>query len=226
MGYWEQKFVRTLMIRLIKNSYRVFLLLFLACHTPLAKKGLPFYNKADFTPEWIEQNNPHYSKIHQIPPFSFLDQDGKKINEKVVEGKIYVANFIFTRCISICPKMTDHMAILQKRFLKDSQVLFLSHTVTPKIDSVQVLKSYANRKGIITEKWHLLTGNQDSIYKIAKKEYFAGDSVGYFGNQKDFLHTENFILVDKKRRIRGVYNGTLALEMDRLTEDIKTLEEE
>jgi protein SCO1/2 len=189
-------------------------------------EGLPFFNSYEFTPEWISVNSPDYNKIHTIPAFSFTDQDGKQVTEKTVEGKIYVTNFIFTSCGSICPKMTDHMKLLQNEFSSDDQVLFLSHSVAPDKDSVAVLKEYAVEKGCISGKWHLLTGNKEAIYSLAKKEYFAGDSIGYFGKANDFLHTENFILVDTKRRIRGIYNGTVAVEMDRIIEDIKTLEKQ
>lgn len=202
------------------------LILVLGCETAKKPLALPYFNGPEFNPEWISMHSPNYAKIHTIPPFSFLDQDGKTITEKTVDGKIYVANFIFTRCISICPKMTENMGHLQNLFKNDSSVLFLSHSVTPKWDSVPILKRYAERKGVISGKWHLLTGNQDSIYKIAKKQYFAGDSVGYYGEEKDFLHTEHFILIDRKRRIRGIYNGTLSLEMERLADDIRNLEKE
>ena len=187
---------------------------------------LPFINKPDFTPEWIDKKDPAYTSIHSIPSFSFNDQDGKTVTEKTVEGKIYVADFFFTRCGSICPKLTADMGILQGRFKDDDEVIFLSHSVTPLMDSVPVLKKYAEAKGVITGKWHLLTGNRDEIYRLAKKEYFAGDTVGYYQTGNEFLHTENFILLDKHRRIRGVYNGTLPLEMDRLEEDIIILKKE
>ncbi len=187
---------------------------------------LPFINKPDFTPEWIAVNDSTYHQIHQIPAFSFTDQDGNTVTERTVEGKIYVANFMFTRCASICPKMTANMKILQERFANDEDVNFLSHSVTPDIDSVSVLKRYATQKGIITGKWHLLTGSQETIYRLAKKEYYAGDTIGYYQTGNEFLHTENFLLIDKHRRIRGVYNGTLEFEMDRLTEDIRTLQNE
>ena len=118
------------------------------------------------------------------------------------------------------------MGTLQEKFKNDDEVIFLSHSVTPQMDSVPVLKKYAETKGVITGKWHLLTGSRDEIYRLAKKEYFAGDTVGYYQTGNEFLHTENFILVDKHRRIRGVYNGTLLLEMERLSEDIATLKKE
>ena len=143
-----------------------------------------------------------------------------------MDGKIYVANFIFTRCGSICPKMTANMGILQNKFKEDKDVIFLSHSVTPEMDSVPALRRYANQKGIISGKWHFMTGNKEEIYRLAKQQYFAGDTIGYYQSGNEFLHTENFILVDKHRRIRGVYNGTLPIEMDRLIDDIGNLKQE
>ncbi|WP_418262221.1 SCO family protein [Flavobacterium faecale] len=190
------------------------------------EEALPFINSAEFTPEWISSDSPQYPEIHTIPAFSFTNQDGQTVTEKNVEGKIYVANFMFTSCGSICPKMTDNMKLLQDKFSNDDSVLLLSHSVTPETDNVAVLKQYALDKGCISGKWHLLTGNKNEIYSIAKRQYFAGDSIGYYGKLNDFLHTENFILVDGKRRIRGVYNGTLPIEMDRIIEDISVLKRE
>ena len=216
------------MTRSLKNNLLLILILLVSCKTKTKSNELPlpFINKPDFTPEWIEKNDSGYSSIHRIPAFSFTDQDGKTITEKTVDGKIYVADFIFTRCGSICPKMTTNMGTLQQKFKADDEVLFLSHSVTPQMDSVPVLKKYAEDKGIISGKWHLLTGNVDDIYRLAKKEYYAGDTIGYYQTGNEFLHTENFILVDKHRRIRGVYNGTLPLEMERLSDDIGTLKKE
>lgn len=214
------------MIRFIKNNVILLMIICLGCNPNHPADTLPFFNRPDFTPEWIEKEKPIFSTIHTIPSFLFTDQDGNSIDEKTVEGKIYVANFMFTSCVSICPVMTDNMKTLQEKFADDSEVVLLSHSVLPAVDSVSVLKKYAARKGIKSNKWHLLTGNRDSIYAIAKKQYFAGDSIGFYGNQRDFLHTENFILVDKHRRIRGVYNGTLRIEMDRIIEDIFILKKE
>jgi protein SCO1/2 len=203
------------------------LVLFLSCAKKVQEDdGLPFFNSFEFTPEWISTDDANYNKIHTIPNFSFTNQEGQKITEKTVDGKICVANFMFTSCGSICPRMTDNMKILQDKFANDNKVLFLSHSVTPEKDNVAALKEYAIEKGCVSGKWHLLTGNKAEIYAIAKKQYFAGDSIGYFGKANDFLHTENFILVDGKHRIRGVYNGTLPIEMDRIIEDITTLKKE
>ena len=210
----------------MKNNLFIILLTLAGCKSKPTTLPLPFINKPDFTPEWIEKKDASYSSIHRIPAFAFTDQDGKTVTEKTVEGKIYVADFIFTRCASICPKMTSNMGTLQEKFKDDPDVLLLSHSVTPEMDSVPVLKKYAGERGVISGKWHLLTGNKDDIYRLAKKEYYAGDTIGYYQTGNEFLHTENFILVDKQRRIRGVYNGTLSLEMQRLIEDIGTLKKE
>ena len=196
---------------------------FVGCKNKADQSSLPFINKPDFTPEWINPASPAYNTIHQIPAFSFTDQDGQTITEKTVTGKIYVANFMFTRCASICPKMANNLLMVQEKFKNDENVLILSHSVTPDMDSVPVLKKYANAHGINSGKWHLLTGNQEDIYRLAKKEYFAGNIIGYYQKGNEFLHTENVILLDEKRRIRGIYNGTLPLEMKRLIEDIDIL---
>ena len=211
------------MIRLLKNNAFILLMILVGCKSKPTESSMPFINKPDFTPEWIAENDVAYKNIHRIPAFSFTDQDGKMVTEKTVDGKIYVADFIFTRCGSICPKMTTNMAIIQEKFKSNDKVMLLSHSVTPEMDSVPALKKYAEAKGVISGKWHLLTGNENEIYSLAKKQYFAGDTIGYYQTGNEFLHTENFILVDKLRRIRGVYNGTLALEMERLADDINTL---
>lgn len=211
------------MIQLLKNNFLVLLIIVFGCKGKPKELSLPFINQPDFSPEWIEKNDPAYSSIHRISAFSFTNQDGKAVTEKTVDGKIYVADFIFTRCGSICPKMTTNMALIQEKFKNNKEVLLLSHSVTPEMDSVPVLKKYAAAKGIISGKWHLLTGNENEIYSLAKKQYFAGDTIGYYQTGNEFLHTENFILVDKLRRIRGVYNGTLPVEAERLIGDINTL---
>jgi protein SCO1/2 len=140
-----------------------------------------------------------------------------------MKDKIYVADFFFTSCGSICPKMTNNMKTVYDHFATNDKIRFLSHTVMPEIDSIKVLNRYASAKGIDSRRWHLLTGNKDEIYHLAKKEYYAGDTLGYYQTGNEFLHTENFILLDQQRRIRGIYNGTLGVEMNRLIEDIETL---
>lgn len=201
----------------------------LACSSPNQSEELlplPFYNSADFTPEWIDVHSSEYATIHQIAPFAFINQDGQDIATQHVDGSIYVANFFFTFCPGICPQLADNMTILQDTFLQDKDVLFLSHTVTPWNDSVSVLKAYADGRGIISGKWHLLTGEQDDIYTLARQSYFAESSQGLEKSVDEFLHSENFLLIDQQQRIRGVYNGTLPLEMKRLIEDIRILQQE
>lgn len=209
------------------------LFIFFSCNTSNKKleanttsETLPFFNTPDWSPEWIEKNNTEYQKIHQIPAFNFKDQEGNIISNKTVNGKIYVANFFFTRCRGICPKMTSNMYLLQEAFKQDTSILFLSHSVAPENDSVAVLKNYAIENKINSKQWHLLTGSKNDIYLLSKKHYFAGDSIGYYQTGNEFLHTENFILMDQQQRIRGVYNGTLLVEIERIKEDIATLKQE
>jgi protein SCO1/2 len=192
----------------------------------VAKETLPYFNTPDWTPEWIEQNSSAYQNIHRIPTFKFMNQEGDTISNKTVAGKIYIANFFFTTCRGICPKMTSNMYLLQEALKQDTNILFLSHSVTPETDSVNILKKYAIANKVNSKKWHLLTGSKKDIYDLAKKQYFAGDSVGYYQTGNEFLHTENFILIDKQQRIRGVYNGTLLVEIERIKEDINILKQE
>ncbi len=217
----------------IKSGFILFVFAALSCNTITKKEHeqsvsttLPFFNKPDWTPEWIAVSDSNYSNIHTIPVFSFTDQKGNTVNEKNVEGKIYVSNFFFTKCRSICPKMTSNMFLLQQYFKNDSLVFLISHSVTPESDSVPILKAYSDLHKVDYNKWRLLTGSKKEIYTLARQQYFAGDSIGLYQSDKDFLHTENFILVDKHRRIRGVYNGTLLVEIDRIKEDIEILKNE
>jgi protein SCO1/2 len=187
---------------------------------------LPYFNIPDWTPEWIEKTDSQYQQIHQIPAFNFEDQEGSMISNKTVNGKIYIANFFFTSCRGICPKMTSNMYLLQEAFKLDTSILFLSHSVTPESDSVSILKKYAIENKVNSKQWHLLTGPKKDIYDLAKQQYFAGDTIGYYQTGNEFLHTENFILVDQRQRIRGVYNGTLLVEIERIKEDIAILKKE
>lgn len=185
--------------------------------------SLPYYNSADFTPEWIEEGDDSFAQIHKIADFEFTNQNGNKVSNSTLKGKIYVANFFFTVCPSICPKMTANMEMVFEAFKDDDQIQFLSHTVMPWVDSVSVLKDYAVNKGIDSKKWNLVTGVKEGIYGLARNSYFAEKEIGILKDSNEFLHTENFILVDQEGRIRGVYNGTLQLEMKRLSQDLMTL---
>jgi protein SCO1/2 len=187
---------------------------------------LPYFNTPDFTPVWITKNSTAYDNLHTIPTFSFIDQNGSSITDATVENKIYVVDFFFTRCQSICSKMTGNMSKVANAFAKDDNVMMLSHSVTPDMDNISVLKDYARQKKISNPNWHLLTGDKKQIYDIARKSYFADNSIGYNKDFNQFLHTENFILVDRHRHIRGVYNGTIDLEVDNLVRHIRLLEQE
>lgn len=202
----------------------VLVLSFAGCVSKREAKHLPYYNTADFTPHWINNKETVAKEIgHRINRFSFSDQDSNYISDQTVLGKIHVANFFFTTCSSICPRMTLNLKALQKDFAQNNNVILLSYSVTPWIDSVPRLKKYADKYSIQTGKWHLLTGNTNDIYTLARQSYFAEEETGYSKDSSEFLHTEHFILVDKQGYIRGIYNGTLALETQRLKDDIYIL---
>lgn len=188
------------------------------------KKSLPIYNPSDVNPELVDSTVQYVSKYHTIADFSFTNQNGKTITQKEYEGKIYVADFFFTTCQSICPKMTANMVDVQKAIKNNPKVMLLSHTVTPEIDSVPILKKYALEKGVDDSKWNLVTGDKKDIYYIARKSYLAVKT-GKPEELYDMVHTENFVLVDSKRRVRGFYDGTNPDEIKRLIEDIKWLSE-
>ena len=189
---------------------------------------LPYYNTPDFTPHFIKNPDDVKQKItHRIGAFNFTNQHHQEITEQDIKGKIHVANFIFTSCGSICPVMTKNMKQVCEAFKKnDEQFVILSYSVTPWIDSVPRLKKYAAQNNITSKNWHLLTGDKAKIYDLARKAYFAEEDLGFTKDSSDFLHTEHFVLVDASQRIRGIYNGTLPLEINQLINDIKTLKKE
>ncbi len=186
------------------------------------KKELPIYNPSDFNPELVDKSMQNSAKYHTVADFELVNQNGETVTQEDYKNKIYVADFFFTRCPSICPIMTNNIGKLQKEFLNNNDVKFLSLSVTPDIDSVAVLRKYATDKGVIDSKWNVTTGNKKHIYELARKSYFAVVEQGDGGLQ-DFIHTPNFILVDKKKQIRGIYDGTNDDDILQLIEDIKTL---
>jgi protein SCO1/2 len=181
---------------------------------------LPYYNTPDFTPKWSIANK---ESFHQIRPFKLINQENRIFTEKDIEGKICVADFFFTTCPGICPKMTKSMSDIQKEFINDDAILLLSHSVTPEKDSVSVLKKYAIDKKIDFNRWKLLTGDKDEIYDLGRKFYFVEEDEGIQKGNEVFLHTENFILIDKERHIRGIYNGLDPSSINNLINDIKIL---
>jgi protein SCO1/2 len=189
--------------------------------------ALPYYNTPEFDPIFIASKNEMASLVpHQLSDFSFINQHNQIITQQEVEGKIHVANFIFASCGSICPKMTNHMKLVNDAFEGDQDVKLLSYSVTPWIDDVERLHEYAELNGINSKNWHLLTGSKSKIYELARKSYFAEEDMGFTKDSTAFLHTEHFLLVDQTKRIRGIYNGTLQLEMEQLIKDIHELKKE
>ena len=189
------------------------------------QKTLPIYNPADVNPELVDSTIQYKSKYHTIADFSFVNQNGDTITQKNYEGKIYVADFFFTTCGSICPKMTTNLEEVQKAVLNNPKVMLLSHTVFPEVDSIPVLKEYAIKHNVVDSKWNLVTGDKKEIYTMARKSYLAV-KLGRPDQLYDMVHTENFVLVDQKRRVRGFYDGTNKEEMKRLLEDIDFLSQE
>lgn len=189
------------------------------------EKRLPVYNPADVNPRLVDDEVRHIRINHKIADFSLINQNGETITQKDYENKIYVADFFFTRCQTICPIMTNNMLTIQEEFMNDENIMLLSHSVTPVMDSIPVLRDYADMKGVDDSKWNITTGDKKHIYELARKSYFAVIDEGDGGAQ-DFIHTENFILVDKKRQIRGYYDGTDAEETQQLIADIKLLQQE
>ena len=189
------------------------------------EKKLPVFNPADVNPQLVDESVFHIRRNHKVADFKLLNQNGDTITQNDYKDKIYVTDFFFTRCMTICPVMTSNMSVLQEEFLENDDIGFLSLSVTPIMDSVPVLKEYAERKGVIDKKWNITTGEKAHIYELARKSYFAVLDEGDGGIQ-DFIHTENFVLVDKKKQIRGFYDGTDLEDISRLIEDIKLLQKE
>lgn len=189
---------------------------------------LPYYNTPDFTPHFLARPDSVRALIdHRIGAFRFRDQDGVFISNNDVQGKIHVANFMFTSCGSICPVMTGEMSKVARAYAGNPNVVLLSYSVTPWIDSPERLKQYRIRHGIDSlRQWHFLTGNKGEIYTLARRSYFAEEEIGYTRDSTEFLHTEHLVLTDGSGRIRGIYNGTLALEMEQLIKDIAALLQE
>ena len=186
---------------------------------------LPIFQPAKVNAELVDSTMQHVKKYHIISDFSLINQNGKTITQEDYKNKIYVADFFFTTCQTICPIMTDNMLEVQNKLKNDSTVMLLSHSVTPEIDSVAQLKKYALKKGVDDTKWNLVTGEKKEIYKLARKSYLAVKTNGN-GDQYDMIHTENFILIDKKKRIRGFYDGTDDLDIEQLLKDIEILKRE
>ena len=206
------------------KKYKTFIFIFLSISTLIfigiytllqPEKTLPIFTPRDVNPQLVDTTIQHVGYNHTIADFKFTNQNGKTITQEDYKSKIYVADFFFTTCPTICPIMADNMVWLQDKIKNMPDVLILSHSVTPDIDSVPVLKKYALEKGVLDNKWNLVTGNKKDIYYIARKSYLAVET-GKPEELYDMVHTENFVLVDKRGRIRGFYDGT---NLDKPTED-------
>tara|TARA_B110000046_G_scaffold111382_1_gene118594 strand:+ start:34061 stop:34741 length:681 start_codon:yes stop_codon:yes gene_type:complete len=206
----------------------IFLIVFSVISIPVfyhllkVDKKLKVYNPADVNPSLVDVSLKHITKDHTISNFELINQNGKIITNNNYKNKIYVADFFFTRCTNICIAMAYNMSELQEYYKNDTDIMFLSHSVTPVIDSVSVLKEYAVNKGVIDAKWNVTTGSKKHIYELARKSYFAVLEDGD-GGENDFIHTEQFVLVDKERRIRGYYDGTEKKDMEKLKKDMVLL---
>ena len=201
----------------------IILLLFYKALLP--QKKLPVFQPAMVNYELVDSTMQHIKKYHRIADFELINQNGKTVTHENFNGKIYIADFFFTTCPTICISMTDNLLKVQKEIQNNPNILLISHSVTPKIDSVTQLKKYAIEKGVNDKKWHLVTGDKKEIYKLARKSYLAVKDEGD-GGPFDMIHTENFILVDPDKRIRGFYDGTESKEIKRLLLEIKILHSE
>lgn len=185
-------------------------------------KKLKVYNPIDINPDLVDESLRTVDKYHRVGSFNLTNQDGEKTTENDFRNKIYVTDFFFVTCPTICPKMTDQMHRVYNEFKNNDDIMFLSHTVMPETDSVPVLKDYANKLDVNSAKWKFVTGDKKQIYNLARRTYFAAITEGD-GGVNDFIHTENFVLVDKEKRLRGFYDGTSKEDVDRLIEDINAL---
>ena len=221
----------------MKYLFIAVLLIFTSCKNEVKKENikvvensrvdyLPYYNDESFTPHWLTPNTDEEKTFHKIPDFSLTNQSGETVTQDTFEDKIYVTDFFFTTCPGICPKMTGNMAKIQEEFKNDQDVLLLSHSVMPSTDSVSVLRAYANKNEVVDNKWHLVTGSRDEIYSLGRDHYFVESDLGEVKSIDDFLHTENFLLIDKNKHIRGIYNGLNRASMAQLITDVKALKQE
>ena len=220
MAYLELKIVRMYLKRFSICSSLFFILI--SCSRNDVE--LPYYNSPSFDPIFLNHDDSVEKLVsHKIEDFVLVNERGNYFGSKNLQGTIHVANFIFTSCTHICPKMTTNMVEVERKFKNNSDVNLVSFTVTPWLDSPDVLKKYKEEFTLNSKNWHFLTGEKNKIYTLARKSYFAEEEIGFTKDSADFLHTEHFILVDKNFRIRGIYNGTLGLEMEQLIKDIDIL---
>lgn len=200
--------------------------LFFSCTDSTQEKNevakLPFFDEATFTPHWWS-NNEVPDDFHQIPKFSLTDQEGEIISEQDLDGKITIVDFFFTTCPGICSDITNNMGIVQEKFIDNDNVIILSHSVTPEQDNIDVLAGYAESRNVNSKRWHLLTGERSMIYDLGRHQYFVEEDLGLEKDDDEFIHTENFVMLDRNRRIRGIYNGLSKTSIKRMIRDMNIL---
>lgn len=184
------------------------------------KNEVPYYFTPDLSPVWNLTD--YQGDIHTIKTFEFVNHEGALFGSNELKNKCYVVNFFFTSCPSICPKMSNNLKVVADSFINSDDFALLSLSVTPEIDSIKRLKQYHSDYQM-SDRWHLLTGNQKEIYSLSRQSFFVEEEIGFSKDSSDFLHTERCILVDKMSRIRGIYNATIKLEMERLVGDIRII---
>lgn len=220
MDFWGQRIVGIFQRKYLKIS---FLALLFSCQEGGQVSSIPYYNGPDFSPYFLDKQEAKALINHHIDHFYLKDHHGNTYSHDQLKGKIHVAQFIFTRCGNICPEMISQMKTVAHKFRAHPQVELLSFSVTPWIDDVPTLNKFAHEKRIDVPNWHLLTGSKSNIYDLARRSYFAEEEIGFTKDSTEFLHTEHMILVDKEGRIRGIYNGTLALEAEQCVKDMEKL---
>ncbi|WP_276496612.1 SCO family protein [Pontibacter litorisediminis] len=194
---------------------------FYGCDSSTKENALPIYGEREPVERTVNGETVVDTIYHQIPDFTFVDQDSQRVTQETVAGKIYVTDFFFTSCPTICPKMKTQMLRVYEAYKENPNIVLLSHSIDPAHDTVAVLKDYADRLGIESEKWHLLTGDKDSIYDIAMQYLVPAQEDE--GAEGGFTHGGHFILVDGQRHVRGIYDGTKEESVDKLIQDIPLL---
>lgn len=197
-----------------------------ACGGSRVGEHLPFYSSADLTAEWIEPGSAEAARAHRIDDFDLVDQDGVHVTRSSLAGHVYLANFVFSTCSSVCPRMSATFARVQAAFVDDPRVALVSHTVDPEHDTPERLRAYASRFGAVRGRWHFVRGDRPTVYALARRSYFAEREPGLTRDATQFVHTENVLLVDGDGHVRGVYEGTLLAEAERMITDIRRLEHE
>lgn len=211
----------------IKRSFLPFMLtltagFFQACSDKPAGSGeLPILGERQLVQREVDGQMVTDTVFHQIPDFAFINQDSQVVTSLTVQDKVYVTDFFFTTCPTICPKMKSQMLRVYEAFKDEPQLVFLSHTIDPKHDTVAVLRDYADRLQVSSNKWHFLTGEKDSIYSMAMQ--YMVTALEDEQEAGGFVHSGAFVLVDQNRHVRGIYDGTDPAQVDRLISDIPAL---